>query len=117
MNSQPEQDSERRLEQLEAELNSPPSSPAVISEIKTPEQSQKDISPNLQPQLKRFFNWFNNLSNLGKLTVIVVGAIVGIAILRAVLSLVAAVISLGVLAVLLYLAYQFFIVRKTENKD
>ena len=116
MNSQPEQDSERRLEQLEAELNSPPSLPVVISD-QTPEQSQKDISPNLQPQLKRFFNWFNNLSNLGKLMVIVVGAIVGIAILRAVLSLVAAVISLGVLAVLLYLAYQFFIVRKTENKD
>lgn len=116
MNSQPEQDSERRLEQLEAELNSPPSSPVVISD-QTPEQRHKEISPNLQPQLKRLFNWFNNLSNLGKLIVIVVGAIVGIAILRAVLSLVGAVISLGVLAVLLYLAYQFFIVRSTENKD
>ncbi len=117
MNSQPEQDLDRRLEQLETEVNSPPSSRAVISEIQAPEQRQKDISPTLKPQLKRFFNWFNSLPSVGKLTVIGVGAIVGIAILRAVYSLVAAVISLGFLAGGLYLAYQFFIVRSTENKD
>lgn len=117
MNSQPEQDLDRRLEQLEAEVNSPPSSRAVICEIQTPEQTHKDISPTLKPQLKRFFNWFNSLSSVGKLIVIGVGAIVGVAILRAVLSLVAAVISLLVLAVLLSLAYQFFIVRSTDNKD
>ena len=112
MNSQPEQDVDRRLEQLESELNSPRST-LPVSQSQTSERIQKDTP--IQPQLKRVFNWFNSLPSWGKLTVIGVGAIVGIAILRAVLSLVAAAISLSVLGVLLYLAYQFFIVRSTKE--
>lgn len=111
MNSQPEQDVDRRLEQLETELNSPRST-LPVSQSQTSERIQKDTS--IQPQLK-VFNWFNSLPSWGKLTVIGVGAIVGIAILRAVLSLVAAVISLSVLGVILYLAYQFFIARSTNE--
>lgn len=112
MNSQPEPDLDRRLEQLESELNSPPST-LPISQSQTSKRIQKDTP--IQPQLKRVFNWFNSLPSWGKLTVIGVGAIVGIAILRAVLSLVAAVISLSVLGVLLYLAYQFFIAGSTKE--
>lgn len=115
MNSQPEQDLQQRLEQLEAEHNSTVPSLTAVSPSQSSEQIQTDNSPQLQ--LKRFFNWFNNLSGLGKLAVVSVAAIFGIAILRTVLKLVAAVISLAILAVLLYLAYQFFIVRSTETKD
>jgi hypothetical protein len=117
MNPQPEQDVELRLKQLETELNSPATSPTAISQPQTPQQIQTDNSPNEQSQLGHFFNWFNNLPGLGRLLIIGVAAIVGIAILRAVLKLVAAVISLTVLAVLLYLAYQFFLGRSAETKD
>jgi hypothetical protein len=117
MNSQPEQDLQLRQEQLEAEINPPPEMPTIISQSQTPEQLQTYSLPTAQSQLERCFNWFNSLSGLGKLIVIGVAAIVGIAILRAVLKLVAAVISLTILAVLLYLAYQFFLVRNTETKE
>ena len=42
-------------------------------------------------------------------------AVFGIAILRAVLNLVAAVISLGVLALVLYVGYRFFVSRAETN--
>lgn len=115
MNSQPEQDLQQRLEQLEAEHNSTVPSFNAVSPSQLSEQIQADNSSRLQ--LKGIFNWFNSLSGLGKLAVVAVAAIFGIAILRTVLKLVAAVISLAILAVLLYLAYQFFILPRIETKD
>ena len=108
---------ELRLKQLEAELDSPPTAPTVIPQPHKPQPNQLDNPSTKQLQLGHFFNWFNSLSRVGKLIVVGVAAIFGIAILRTVLKLVAAVFSLAVLAVLLYLAYQFFIVRSTETKD
>ncbi len=117
MNPESEQDMELRLKQLEAELDSPPTAPAVIPQPQKPQPNQLDNPSTQQSQLGHFFNWFNNLPGLGKLLIIGVAAIVGIAILRAVLKLVAGVISLTVLAVLLYLAYQLFSGRNAETKD
>lgn len=117
MNSQPDQNLQMRQELLEAEYNSTIPSSTAVSPSQTSELTQTDNSPTQQLQLKRFFNWFNSLSRVGKLIVVGVAAIFGIAILRTVLKLVAAVFSLAILAVLLYLAYQFFIVRSTETKD
>lgn len=113
MNPQSEQELQQRLKELEVEHNSTIPLPTAVSPSQSSEQIQADNSPQLQ--LKRFFNWFNSLSSLGKLIVVGVGAMFGLAILRTVLKLVAAVISLGVLAVLLYLAYQFFIVRSSDK--
>lgn len=115
MNSQPEQELEQRLQQLEAEITSTPSPPVVA-------QPQQLESPSVQSSvvpkvLYRFVNWFSGLSNVGKLIVVAVGFVVGLAILRAVLKLVAAAISLAVLAVLLYFVYQFLLARTSETKN
>lgn len=117
MNPQPDQDLEHRLQKLEAELNSPPKSPPAIPQPQKPIQPQTDNYQNLQSTLNRFINWFSGLSGFGKLIIIGVAAIVGLAILRAVVKLVAAVISLAILGLLLYLVYQFFIARRSETKD
>lgn len=117
MNPQPERDLERRLEQLEREANSTPvevtrpqpTSPQLIQETKV---ATTEPSP-----LGQFLNWFNNLSSAGKLIVVSVGAVFGIAILRAVLNLVAAVISLGVLALVLYVGYRFFVSRNADTNN
>jgi hypothetical protein len=114
MNPQPDRDLEQRLAELERETNPAPvemtkpqpASPQLIQETK--------IAATEPSPLGQFFNWFNNLSSVGKLIVVSVGAVFGIAILRAVLNLVAAVISLGVLALVLYVGYRFFVSRNSE---
>jgi len=116
MNPQPDQDLESRLQNLEAELNYPPPQPPAVSQPQ-PVQRQTDSFQPVQLQVNRFINWFNGLSGFGKLIVVGVAAIVGLATFRAVLKLVSAVISLAVLAVLLYFAYQFFLARSSENKQ
>lgn len=116
MNSQPEKDMQLHLQQLEAELDSSPPSPSIISPSQTLQHGGQD-SFSTDRSLGRFLNWFDRLSGLGKLIFVGVGAIVGIAVLQAVLKLVAAVISVAILVVLLYVAYQFFVVRSTKTKD
>jgi hypothetical protein len=116
MNPQPDRDLDLRLQQLEAELSQTPPSPPTIAQPEKP-LPQTESSQTLQSQLNRFINWFNGMPGLGKLVVIGFLAIVGFAILRAVLQLVAAVISLAVLAVLLYFVYQFFLARSAETKN
>lgn len=112
MNPQSDQDLERRLQKLDAEVNSPPQ-PPTVSEQQKPLQPHPD---NSSIQLNRFIDWFNGLSGLGKLIVVGVAAIVSLAILRVVLKLVSAVITLALLAGLLYFGYQFFLARRAENK-
>ncbi|PPS44280.1 hypothetical protein [Chroococcidiopsis sp. TS-821] len=115
MNSQPEQELEQRLQQIEAELNSSTSSPVVV-------EPQTPVSPTnralvVPTGLYRFVNWFRGLSNIGKLIVVAVGLVVGLAVLRAVVKLVAAVISLAFLAVLLYFVYQFVLARTSDQNE
>ena len=116
MNPQPEEDLERRLQKLDAEINQPPS-PLAIPQPQKPLQPQTDNSQTVQSSLYRFINWFSGLSGFGKLVVIGVAALVGLTILRAVLKLVAAVISLAVLGVVLYFVYQFFLARSSQTKE
>lgn len=115
MNPQPDQDLERRLQQLEAELTPPPQ-PPIISQPQKPLQPPDNFQA-VQVQFNKLSNWFNSLPGFGKLIVAGVTAIVGLAIIRALLKLVSAVISLAVLAVLLYFGYQFFVRRSSENKQ
>lgn len=117
MNSQPERDLQQRLEELEREANSAPVE-VKRSEPATPQVLQEtDIATSEPSPLGQFFNWFSNLSSAGKLIVVSVGAVFGIAILRAVLNLVGAVISLGVLALVLYVGYRLFVSRNAETKS
>lgn len=114
MNPQPEQDLQRRLQKLEAELNQtyvPPPAP----QQQLPQPPATGLEPP-QSLLNRFINWFNSLSGFGKLIVTGIAAIVGLAILRAVLTLVTAVITLALLGVLMYFLYQFLRARNSQTK-
>lgn len=117
MNPQSEQDLQQRLEQLERETNSAPAG-VTRPEPGTPQLVEKtNITANEPSPVGQFFNWFNNLSTVAKFIVVSVGAVFGIAILRAVLNLVAAIISLGVLALVLYVGYRIFVSRNTDTNN
>jgi hypothetical protein len=106
MNSQPEEDLQRRLDKIEAEINFSSGDNSQPQKIVRTSGSRL---PNFYSHLRRFANWFNNLSGVKKLVVTGVSLLLGFAILQSVLKLVAAAISLALLSILVYLGYKFFV--------
>jgi hypothetical protein len=113
MNPQREEDLQRRLENLEAEINS---SPRKFTQKEEKTQASQPNFPGLNFHLERFALLFNGLSQTGKLVVSGVALLFGFAILQAVLKLVASIISLALLAVLVYLGYKFFVSNSLRHK-
>ena len=60
-------------------------------------------------------NWFRNLPGLAKLVAVVIGSLIGFAILQAALKLIASVISMALLAGLVYLGYNFFVAGNSSQ--
>jgi hypothetical protein len=113
MNPQREEDLQRRLQKLEAEIDS---SPLRFNEKEEKTQTSQSNFPIFNSQLERFTLWFNSLSKTGKLVVSGVALLFGFAVLQAVLKLVASIISLALLAVLVYLGYKFFVSKNLRHK-
>lgn len=113
MNPQPEEDLQRRLEKLEAEMKS-----SSVEDTQKEAQRQKFQSgfPSLNSQLTRSLNWFNSLSGTKKLVALSVTALLGIFVLQTVVKLVASVISVALLAVLVYVGYKFFVSSTAPRK-
>jgi anti-sigma-K factor RskA len=116
MNPQENQDWERKLQELDAQINqSNPPSPTIETEPGQPLQVQTKESQSIQPLFNKIANWFQGLPGAGKVAVVAVAALVGFGLLRSVLYLVASLISLGILAGLVYLAYKLFIAPKSPD--
>ncbi|MEH2410909.1 hypothetical protein [Nostoc sp.] len=115
MNPQPEEDLQRRLDKLEAEINFPP---GVVPQSQEQKQKQtpQSVFANLNLQLERFQIWFNSLSGVKKLVVSGVTVLVGLVMLQTVFKLVASVITLALLAVLVYVGYKFFVSSSFQRK-
>ena len=113
MNPQREEDLQRRLNKLEADINS---SPEVVPQPQE-QQMPQSVFAKFNLQLERFQIWFNSLSGTKKLVVSGVTVLVGLAMLQAVFKLVASVISLALLAVLVYVGYKFFVSGSFQRKQ
>ncbi|QFS43488.1 hypothetical protein [Nostoc sphaeroides] len=113
MNPQREEDLQRRLNKLEAEINS---SPEVVPQPQQQKQTETSVFAKFNLQLERFQIWFNSLSGTKKLVVSGVTVLVGLAMLQAVFKLVASVISLALLAVLVYVGYKIFVSSSFQRK-
>lgn len=112
MNPQPEENLQQRLQKLEAEINSQNVDTGNTKE--TRQQSQPNF---LNSYLTRSRLWLKSLSGTGKLVVVGVTVLLGLAVLQAVLKLVTSAISLAVLAGLVYLGYKFFVSGSFSNKQ
>ncbi|OBQ34337.1 MAG: hypothetical protein AN487_18420 [Anabaena sp. CRKS33] len=107
MNFQPEEDLQRRLQNLEAEIKS-----AGVNTQRPKAQTPITSFFKWNLYLERCGIWFNSLSTIKKLVVTGVVMLLTVWILQTVFALVAAVISLAVLAGLVYLGYKFFVADK-----
>lgn len=108
MNPRPEDDLERRLQQLEAEIK---------SESSAPDKNSPLSWLNWQPHVQKIQLWFNGLSATNKLIVVGVSVILGLAIAQMLLKVVVSAISLALLAGLVYLGYKFFVSGNSQNKQ
>ncbi|MBH8555664.1 hypothetical protein I8751_25630 [Nostocaceae cyanobacterium CENA357] len=114
MNPQPEEDLQRRLQKLEAEINS---SPVDVVQSQEPKKTSESSFFDFKSHFKRSQLWFNNLSKMSQVIFLGVAVLLGLAIVQAVLKLVASAISLAVLAGLVYLGYKFFVAGSFRNKQ
>ncbi|MEH2424343.1 MAG: hypothetical protein V7K48_26565 [Nostoc sp.] len=112
MNPQPEEDLQRRLDQLETEINSPP---GVVPQPQ--KQTPQSVFAKLNLQLERFQIWFNGLSGAKKLVVSGVTVLVALVMLQTVFKLIASVITLALLAALVYVGYKFFVSSSFQRKQ
>lgn len=115
MNPQQNQDWERKLQEIEAEINQAPPKPPVQTQPGQPLTSQGNDSPSISSLLKQVTNWFNSLSRNARVIVVSAAAIVGFLVLKTVFQLVASVISLAILGAILYLVYKFFVASKAPK--
>jgi hypothetical protein len=114
MNPQPEEDLQRRLQQLEAEMNS--FSPN-LNQQETQKQTNQTMFAKLNRYLERSQIWFQGLSGMKKLAVASVVIVLGLLVLQTVFRLVASVISLALLAGLVYLGYKFLVSNSLQRKQ
>ncbi|HLO87475.1 MAG TPA: hypothetical protein VK203_21070 [Nostocaceae cyanobacterium] len=112
MNSQPEEELQRRLRELEAKINSSSTTPSP-QETRTPTVG----FANWKLYLERFRTWFGGLSVVNKLVVTGVAMLLSGLLLQTVFKLVSSVISLALLAGLVYLGYKFFVSNSFQNKQ
>ncbi|NES85951.1 MAG: hypothetical protein F6K10_33755 [Moorea sp. SIO2B7] len=109
MNPQENQDWNRRLQELERELNQS-SSPSSINQNNEDAETQPlpNNSQKIYNVVTSIENWFNSLPNVGKVAVVVVSGMLTLSLLSTVLRLVSALVSLSVLGIVLYFVYRFF---------
>jgi hypothetical protein len=112
MNYQPEEDLQRRLQQLEADINS--SSP------KSSQSQNQQTNPSkfgkFNALMERSRIWFQGLSGVNKLVVSGAAIFVSFLLLQTVFKLVASLISMALLIGLVYLGYKFFVSNSSQSK-
>ncbi len=112
MNPQTEENlNEYRLQKIVNEIDS--DSVEVASIAISPRSKLSDAG--VASYIIKIINWFFYLPDLAKLVVVVVGFLLGFAILQTVLKLIASLISMALLAGLVYLGYKFFVAENSSQ--
>jgi len=107
MASQQKRDLDRRLQELEREVNQTVSS--ATHKVREAEPLQRAASNARSGMVPRARDWFEQLPQLGKIAVIAGGAIVGFSLLKTVLQLVTSLLTLALVAGALYVGYRLFL--------
>ena len=106
MNPQEPKNWQRQLEELQAKLKR-----------QQPLQANPEITHSIETLYNQFLSWFRGLPKGGRVTVLAVGAIMGLTVLKSILDLLTLSISLAFFGGLLYLAYKFLIAPNSSNTN
>ena len=106
MNPQENKNWERRLQELEVEINQS-SSPSPVTQNDKSQQTETLFAP--------IRDWFNSLPTPGKVGVAIVAVVAAFSLLNSILRLVALLLSIAILGGLLYLLYKFLIAPNSSE--
>ncbi len=115
MNPQENRDYDRRLQELENELNKDRPLQSVENRPGQPLERTVNHSRPEKSVVNQVANWFNRLPKAGKVAVVAIATLIGFSVLRSVLQLVGALISLALVGGILYLVYKFFVTPQSSK--
>jgi hypothetical protein len=115
MTSPNNSDWQRRLEEIEQEVNRSANNASVHQTTPIASETKLELPEQIKIWIRDIKTWFNVLPPVGKVIAGGVGAIVALSILGAVLKVVSALVSIAVMSVALYFAYKFFIASSNKS--
>ncbi|MDY6902644.1 MAG: hypothetical protein SWZ49_31925 [Cyanobacteriota bacterium] len=102
---------EYRLQKLVTQIDSDSVEVAPLPMLQTSKLNNSGIFL----YIRKITNWFYSLQVVAKFIAVIVGFVLGFAILQAALKLIASVISMALLAGLVYLGYNFFVAGNSSQ--
>lgn len=117
MNNYENHQQNRRLQELEDQINSQPSFTPLNLEAGQPlKRSAQNPHPKDNTRLERVQNLLNSLPTSAKVVVGAIAALIALSLLQTVFKVVTSLITLAILGIILYLIYQFAIAPKLNRK-
>ncbi|NJL02381.1 MAG: hypothetical protein HC838_16710 [Spirulinaceae cyanobacterium RM2_2_10] len=113
MDPQRQQDFQRRLQELEAEVQQTETANRTNFEANQSRASAAWLQPALQRLWLQAMAWFDQLPTVGKVVAIIVAIILGLSLVNAVLNIVTTLIMLAIGLTALYLLYRLFLAKST----
>jgi hypothetical protein len=118
MSSSNQQEWQRKIKNLKLDKNTPnsettpdePRIPEILSNL----DGELFEAQAWQEKMTQTKNWFDQMPSSGKIAVAVGLAVVGLMLLKTVFQLVTSLMTLGVVAVVLWFGYRYFISPKQE---
>ncbi len=109
MDSQSQQNFQRRLQELDAEVQRNAS--ASQNQSESSQKAPAGVTPSSPLQLlgQQLAVWFNHLPAVGKVVVAVISIILGLSLLNTVLNLVTTIVMLAIVVTVLYGLYRVFL--------
>ena len=116
MKSSDSQDWQRKLEELETEVNQNSSS-TVQTETETiyPQVEIDNMKSSFSGWLNSARDWFNGLAPIGQIAVGVIAVMLGFSVLNIFLKVISSLISVAILAGLVYLGYKYIFAESSKN--
>jgi hypothetical protein len=110
MNSQPQEEWKRRIQELKSGINS------FYSDQLQGSQLRQNTTNQINKYWNQYQTWFQGLSTVKKVAVATITIILCFLTLQTVFRLLISIISLAVLGVLVYLGYRFLLNKNLFNK-
>lgn len=113
MNSQNQQDWQKRLQELEVEVQQTPNRQSQNQTSNTPTHNETSIE--WQAKWQQITTWFSNLPTIAKAIVAIVTLSVSFSLLKMVFQLVSALIGMAFIGAVLYGVYRFAIAPQSSK--
>lgn len=115
MNSSDNQDWQRKLEELETEVNQNSSSTVQTETETVYPQVEIDNMNSSSGWLNSARDWFNGLAPIGQIAVGVIAVMLGFSVLNIFLKVISSLISVAILGGLVYLGYKYIFAESSKN--